>query len=308
MNIIRRRGAVAFFLTLGVCLVAAAVTLNVGWIVFNGRLHPVLLVIGIVLFILMIAGMIVNTIFLLREIKRNERQDSFLNAVTHELKTPIASMQLSLETLQQRELSDEQRQDFYHRMTEDNSRLLATVEQILRAGDAIQRKSARHRLPVDMRLLVAECVEETKRRYQLDSAAVAFTDLSPDVAMIVAAEASDLRSAVLNILDNAVKYSLEKITIATELDHTRDGRIEVRVTDKGVGIPPAVLKRVFLRFYRVTGRDAANVKGTGLGLFIVRSIARRYSGDATVQSEGAGKGATVTLWLPAAGQREGRHA
>ncbi|ADV82963.1 sensor histidine kinase [Terriglobus saanensis] len=302
MNSTRRRGAIAFFLTLGVCLVATAVVLQFGWIIVNGKRFPVLLVLGIVLFILMIAGMIINTIFLVREIRRNERQDSFLNSVTHELKTPIASIQLSLETLQQRPMSEDQRQGFYGMMMEDNARLLATVEQILRAGDASHRKSARHRLPVDLRALTLECLNDIARRHQLRPEAVRMEDRAQGAAVIVAGDVEDLRSALMNVLENAVKYSPVGVRIIAELDLARDGRVSLKINDSGVGIPAAMLKRVFHRFYRVTGRDSVNVKGTGLGLFIVRSVMRQHGGDATAQSFGPGKGTTISLWLPSTGQ------
>src|ERR1700754_185447 len=121
MNINRRRGAIAFFITMGVCLTALAVTLNVTWIHNNGRRLAIDLV-GVVLFAILIAGVVLNTVFLVREIRRNERQDSFLNAVTHELKTPIASMRLYLDTLQRRTVDEQQRQKFYAVMRSDSDR------------------------------------------------------------------------------------------------------------------------------------------------------------------------------------------
>src|SRR5208282_1440576 len=130
MRITRRRNAIVLSITLGACLVALAITLNVGWIIINWR-SLILLVVGVPFFLLLIAGLVLNTIFLVREVRRNERQDSFLNAVTHELKTPITSIRLYLETLQRRALSEEQRQQFYGIMLADSERLLATVEQVL---------------------------------------------------------------------------------------------------------------------------------------------------------------------------------
>src|ERR1700749_3531904 len=128
MRITRRTKAMVFFIVLGVCLVGLAVALNVSWIIFHWR-QVVPLVLGIILFGLLIAGLVINTIFLVREIRRNEQQDSFLNAITHELKTPITSIRLYLQTLERRSLSEEQRYAFYRLMLDDTDRLLGTVEQ-----------------------------------------------------------------------------------------------------------------------------------------------------------------------------------
>ena len=302
MNITRRRGAIAFFITLGICLVGMAVALNVGWILVNVNERRIaLVVLGVIFFGFLIAGLIVNTTFLVREIRRNERQDSFLNAVTHELKTPIASIRLYLDTLQRRPLEESQRQEFYLRIREDNDRLLATVEQILRAGEAgakgVQR-NLRARIPVDMRALTSACLQETIRRHHLFAEAVELDDQTQGAQTHVNGDAESLRTAILNVLDNAVKYSPSGVHIVAELSNVRRGFVVLRIIDTGVGIPPAQLRRVFHRFYRVGGGAIAKVKGTGLGLFIVRSIARQHGGDASAQSYGEGRGTTITLQLP----------
>ncbi len=302
MNITRRRGAIAFFITLGICLVGVAVALNVGWIILNvHQRHIVFLVLGICFFGVIIAGLILNTIFLVREIRRNERQDSFLNAVTHELKTPIASVRLYLETLQRRPLEEAQRQEFYARMMEDNDRLLSTVEQVLRAGEAnakgvLRNPKARH--PLDLRQLAEEVLQETVRRHHLNDTAVHLQDNASERHVFIEADQQSIRTALLNVLDNAVKYSPSGVEITAELSILRENTAMLRITDKGVGIPPAQLKRVFHRFYRVVSRDAMKIKGTGLGLFITRSIARQHGGDATAQSYGVGLGTTITMQLP----------
>src|SRR5512144_3175777 len=128
-----RRRSVIFFTVFGIILVAFAVTLNVSWIVLNWR-TGVLAILGVILFALIIGGMVLNTIFLVREIRRNEQHDSFLNAVTHELKTPVASIRLYLQTLQTRPVDDAKRAEFYRIMLDDSDRLLGTIEQVLRTG------------------------------------------------------------------------------------------------------------------------------------------------------------------------------
>src|SRR6266849_6627588 len=166
MRITSRRGTIVFFLCLGVGLVALAVALNVGWIILNWR-EGVLLFFGLIFFALIIAGMIVNTIFLVREIRRNEQHDSFINAVTHELKTPVASIRLHLETLQRRELPEGQKQDFYSLMLKDADRLTETVEQVLRAGRAGVKTAGREKRDVNFSQLVSECMEATRTRFHL---------------------------------------------------------------------------------------------------------------------------------------------
>ena len=149
MRISGRKRNTILFIVLGACMLGAAVALNVGWIILNWRrLVPML--IGIPFFALLIAGVVLNTIFLVREVRRNERHDSFLNAVTHELKTPITSIRLYLETLQRRDLPEAKRREFYGMMLQDTEWLLATVEQVLKAGELGQRTQNQVRRPVDM--------------------------------------------------------------------------------------------------------------------------------------------------------------
>lgn len=278
-------------------MLGATVALNVGWIILNWRrLAPML--IGIPFFALLIAGVVLNTIFLVREVRRNERHDAFLNAVTHELKTPIASIRLYLETLQRREISEEKRQEFYSVMLEDSDWLLATVEQVLKAGELGQRTQNQVRLPVDMRTLVVECIDKARARHHLNENAVVFEDSGDSAPLMVRGNREELQSVVMNLLDNSVKYSPKTVDVRVSLSLRNDAWLVLSVTDHGIGIPAAQLKRVFKRFYRVPMRTVLRTKGTGLGLFIVRTIARQHGGDAFAESAGEGSGTTVNVELP----------
>lgn len=298
MRITSRRGTIVFFLCLGIGLVALAVALNVGWIILNWR-EGVLLVFGIIFFALIIAGMVVNTIFLVREVRRNEQHDSFINAVTHELKTPVASIRLHLETLQRRELPEPQKQEFYRVMLSDADRLTTTVEQVLRAGRAGDKRAGKEKSEVDFRQIVRDSIQATRTRHHLGPDAIRYKEAVRNGAgLTIRGNAEDLRTAVFNVLDNAVKYSGKKIDVRVHLDGHDEDRIVLRVQDRGVGIPPDDMKRIFRRFYRVSHRSLAHVKGTGLGLFIVKAIAKKHGGRVFAESEGEGKGTTVTLELP----------
>ena len=292
----RRQKAITFFVALCVLLVAAAVTLNITWIVLNAR-RVTPLVLGIILFAIIIAGLIIYTVFLVLEIKRNEEHESFINSVTHELKTPIASIRLYLETLQSRSLTDAQRRNFYDIMLADAERLHHTVDQVLKAGAASQKPKGAARLPVDMAVLARECVNIAVLRHHLQPASIEL-DAHDSGPLVVRGDAEELRTVITNLLDNAVKYSPEAVRVSVSVAAPEPQTVWVRVQDRGVGIPKKQLKRIFNRFYRVQARGLKNVKGTGLGLYIVRTIARAHGGRVFAQSEGEGRGSTFTLELP----------
>src|SRR5512146_3142272 len=204
MRIASRGKTIAFFITLGACLIGVAVALNVSWIVLKWR-EVGALILGIILFSFIIAGVVLNTIFLVREIRRNEQQDSFLNAVTHELKTPVTSIRLYLETLQRRELRDNERRDFYRIMLEDTDRRLGTVEQVLKAGEARQGVREKHQEQVDFGAVVRDSVELAQLRHHLAPGALKVGDAPAD-GIVVMGNREELRTAIANLLDNAVKY------------------------------------------------------------------------------------------------------
>src|SRR5712692_2618074 len=295
MRITSRTKAIVFFITLGVCLVALAIFLNITWIVFHWR-QVVPLVLGIIFFSVIIAGLVVNTIFIVREIRRNERQDSFLNAVTHELKTPITSIRLYLETLQSRPLDEEKRRDFYRIMLEDSDRLLGTVEQVLKAGEA-RHASRRNWQEVDFAEVARNTLELARLRHNLKPEALRF-GAEPAADLVVMGNSEELRTAVFNLLDNAIKYSGEHKNIVVDVRTPNIDSVFFSVRDQGIGIPRVELKRIFNRYYRIQSPATGKVTGTGLGLFIVRSVVRRYGGDAYAESQGEGLGSTFTIRLP----------
>ena len=296
MRITSRAKTIAFFITLGACLVGLAIVLNVSWIILSWRqMAP--LVLGIIVFGFIIAGLVLNTIFLVREVRRNEQQDSFLNAVTHELKTPITSIRLYLQTLERRPLDERQRHDFYRIMLEDTDRLLGTVEQVLKAGEVRNARARTNWREVDLSAMVQESLELARLRHGLGSHTLRFSK-QPPADIIVMGNPEELRTAIANLVENAVKYSGSQPEIIVDVETLDIDNVVVRVHDNGIGIPRAEMKRIFKRFYRVRNRATEQVKGTGLGLFIVRSIARRHGGEAFAESEGEGRGSTFTLRFP----------
>ena len=293
----RRRKSVAFFITLGACLVALTIALNVGWIILNLR-QVALLVLGIIFFLVLIFGLVLNTTFLIREIRRNEQHDAFINAVTHELKTPIASIRLYLETLKTREVEEEQRREFYNIMLADSDRLLLTVEQVLRAGRTGHKRRRISNSEINIGDMVRECLELTRVRYGLNESHLRYSE-TPEVHSVrVSGDVDELRAAFSNLLDNAVKYSDDQVRVSVSVSALDNKRVAVRVADTGIGIPSAQLKRIFKRFYRVPGRFMARVKGTGLGLFIVHSVVKKHGGRVFAESGGLGHGSTFTVLLP----------
>jgi len=293
-----RRRSVIFFTVLGICLVIVAVTLNISWLVLNWK-EGVMAVLGLILFLVIIGGVAFNTVFLVREIRRNEQHDSFINAVTHELKTPVASIRLYLQTLQSRELDEEKRREFYRIMLEDSDRLLHTIDQVLRAGATGSRLRRIARVRLNLAEIARECVELARTRFHLGPDALAFVQKTRNEP-IVLGDGDELKAAVWNLIDNAVKYSPNDVHVVVELQEVENQRFAIRVIDRGVGISPPELKRIFRRFYRIPASVAVRTKGSGLGLFIVRSVARRHGGRAFAESAGAGQGSTFTLLLPSA--------
>ncbi|MEP6944358.1 MAG: HAMP domain-containing sensor histidine kinase [Acidobacteriota bacterium] len=291
----RRRKTAIFFLIFGIILSILAIVLNIGWIILNLR-EVAMLVLGVIFFALIITGLILNTIFLLREIRRNEQHDAFLNAVTHELKTPIASIKLYLETLKARELDPAKRREFYDIMLDDNQRLLSTVEQVLRASSTREKQRLLNLSEIDIALLIEQTIATVRSQRHLDDTAIKFIPAAESIKVM--GDRGELEALVRNLLDNALKYSPAEPRVTVKLRTKGDKTAEFYVRDNGSGIQRSDLKRIFKRFYRVSNPSADTIKGTGLGLAIVKSIVERHGGRVRAQSRGVGQGTTFFVQLP----------
>jgi signal transduction histidine kinase len=180
-------------------------------------------------------------------------------------------------------------------MLEDSDRLLGTIDQVLLTGRTGAGARRLHRAPVDLGALVEECIARAVTLYSLPEQSIQYKRTSEAA---VSGDADELKAAVSNLLDNAIKYSGANVKIEIDTRQIEDRFIAVRVRDNGAGIPGGELKRIFKRFYRVPGPATTRVKGTGLGLFIVRSVAKRHGGRAWAESEGPGRGSTFVFQIP----------
>jgi len=294
MGVTGRQKSVAFFIALGAGMITILLLLYVGWVILKWR-SGLLLFLGIVLLAIIIAGVVLTTIFLVREIRRNEQHDAFINAVTHELKTPVASIRLYLETLLTRSVDDKKREEFYRIMLDDSDRLLHTIEQVLRTGRLGAAHPILNKAPIDLNTLLQGCVERARTLHGLSQDTLLF---EPGGNFTVEGDADEVQSALANLIDNAVKYSRPHVKVVVQTGAVDAKTVAIRVKDQGVGLARDELKRVFKRFYRVPSPLTARQKGTGLGLFIVRSVAKRHGGKVWAESAGIGRGTTFVFQLP----------
>ena len=292
-----RKRSIVLVALLGSGLIAFAVALNVSFIVVNWR-TGLLVLLGVLGLVVLVGGLTLNTAFVIREIRRSEQHDAFIHAVTHELKTPLASIKLYLQTLRQRDLPVDKRHDVIDTMLEDSDRLQQTIDQILLAGKTGDARRVDHPADVDVSEIVGECVSLAGKRYHLANGEVAYVHPPPGGAFVVQGDREELVAAVTNLVDNAVKYSGDRVRVAVEVARVGARRVAISVRDQGIGITGHELKRVFRRFYRLPAALRSRVRGTGLGLSIVRAVARRHGGRAYAESRGAGRGSTFTLELP----------
>ncbi len=300
------RRSIGVPLSIGIVSMVLVLALSVGWQVLVWRdatkpsavltpLDLVLFGLGTLFFLLVFGGLVWLSVKVVIEMRLNQAQRAFLDAVTHELKTPLASFRLGLETLGRHALDPEQRSAFLDRMGEDLDRLESTVEQVLAAARAEEgARGPDRRRSVELAALLGEHVEELRARHQLDGDAVALEAAGP---VRVRGDAAELGLVFRNLLENAFKYSREPVRIRVGIGEARDGRVCVEISDEGIGIPNHELERIFERFHRA-GRDVQRqTAGLGLGLFVVRTLLRKHGGRVVARSEGAGRGSRFVVTL-----------
>lgn len=260
------------------------------------RVDAVLFVLGTFFFLLVLGGLVWLCVKLVLEMRLNQSQRAFLDAVTHELKTPLASFRLGLETLERHQLAPPQRGEFIGRMGEDLDRLEDTVAQVLaaaRADETLPSRAAREE-GVEIQELLTGHIEELRERHDLRGNCVRLVETR---SVRVRGDAGELGLVFRNLLENAVKYSDQPVEIRIGVEQVSDGRIRVEISDQGIGIPKQDLRRIFRRFYRA-GRDVRRqVSGLGLGLFVVRALLHKHGGRIVALSEGAGRGSRFIVTL-----------
>ncbi len=295
-------------ITLTSFLVVVAVSLTVGWLILVAResaalvegfraIHWALAIVGSLFFVLIITAAILQAVWLVGEMRTNQRQRNFIDAVTHELHTPLTSLRLYLDTLRDKSLDELQRREFLDVMSEDLDRLQRTIDQILSAARTERRPG---RQWVDLVELLRECVTDARERHGLGEDSLRLR--LPPVAA-VRGDVEQLRLAFRNLIENAIRYARERVEVDITVRSTSPRRLEVEVADQGVGIPPSSLGRIFLAFQRLSHEASLSARGLGLGLYIVRNVVRAHGGSVRAESEGAGSGSRFIVTLP--GQLDG---
>ncbi len=299
----RRRRSITTPIIVGSATVALAVAMLVGWtliiVTSVETMDPVdtwLLVLGIVSLTVIVAVLVMFVVFLVRGILENRRQVTFIDSVTHELKSPLASLKLCLETLEREGVSAEQRVDLRKMMLGDVERLSAFIDDVLAANRLSHESVSRERAEVAAVPLLERCVARVSRRYDMPAGAISL-DVQPDLALVT--DTTALETVVQNLLDNAVKYSDPPVQVELSA-RAEAGDVIIRVRDDGIGLAPSDHKRIFQRFYRVDSEPVRRRGGTGLGLYVVSALVRGLGGSLRAHSDGPDQGTLVEVTLKGA--------
>jgi len=299
-----RRRSMRVPITLAVVMIVILLLLIIGWVALTiigayrtdvAPFYWTLLPLGTSLIIILLLGVVAYLVIAIRTISLNRRQQNFIDSVTHELKSPIASLRLHLQTLRRRTVSPEKQAEFNELMIEDVDRLDRLITQILDASriDAGQAVGDIDEVRIDW--LVKDCVSEVLRTTHVGDD-VFKVDIDPSYC--VYARAAHLRIVVRNLLENAIKYGGDPPRVEITAQSKEKGGVTVCICDNGRGIEPNDRKRIFRRFVRLGEELHRKTRGTGLGLYIVRTLIRRIGGDVRVIDRPGGQGSMFELEIP----------
>ena len=292
-------------IVLSTIAVLLTVTMLIGWIfvihenqsltrALYGNLW--LLAGGIISLAVVMSVVILFSVSLVREILEGRRQQTFIDSVTHELRSPLASMRLCLETLEREGLSAPQRNNLRQMMRTDVERLSVFVDDILEASRIAHGLRAQSWTVVDVTQLLKDAIAGVCRRYGLDAEVF---QLDAPEQLPVTTDPTALETIVKNILDNAVKYSASPPPpVQVTVRPAKAGQVEICVRDRGIGVERTQLKRIFKRFHRVPSPAVNERSGTGLGLYVVAQLLRSRGGSIRAESAGANQGTSIYVRLP----------
>jgi signal transduction histidine kinase len=296
------RRSISWPIMLGVSMILLLVALAVGWIIVTARsalagenaaIYWTLLAVGTTFLVLLTVGVVVYLLLSIKSVRLTQRQSNFIDSVTHELKSPIASLKLYLQTLTRRKVSDEQAEGFHRSMLEDLERLDNLINHLLDAA-RIEREPLETPLEdVDLAQLIRSIAQTAQQHYHLADSALELR-LNPAT---LNGRPADLEMLFRNLIDNAIKYSSPQPKIEVDLS-AHDGRVTARISDNGPGIPINLRRKIFGRFVRLGSELERKQAGTGLGLFIVRQLVRRMRGKITVRGRGSQRGTVFEVELP----------
>lgn len=302
MDFPSRRRSLGWPIALGVVMIVLLVALTVGWLVlpalgddWNPGAYWTIVALGATFLVLVLVGVVLYLALTIKAFRLNQRQSNFIDSVTHELKSPIASLKLYLQTLSRRPVSGEEAAGFYRFMLDDLERLDTLINHMLDAARLDQRPAEAELRDVELSSLLANAAETACRRYHLPEDTIKL-ELTP---ALIRARPIDLEMVFRNLIDNAIKYAGSPPEVRVQARFARPETITVGVSDNGPGIPPKLRRKIFGRFVRLGSELEREKTGTGLGLFIVRTLVQRLKGAIHVRAAGQGSGTVFEVELPA---------
>ncbi len=262
--------------------------------ILAGRINILVLIGGFFLLLMILGGMYFIFIFLAKQVDTTRAYDNFIANVTHELKSPLASIQLHLETLKKRNVEREKQSELIDLMLRDTERLRGLIDTILNISMIEQRKMVYNFEVYDIRETIIPVINEIASCVKLNTGRIEVEGM-PEGKVLLDLDA--FKIVVRNLVENAVKYSVGELRLIIKL-YVKHNKFYLDFVDNGIGISPKDRKRIFNKFSRLESKNIPNVKGTGLGLYMVKEIVRGHRGKIDVWSEGEGKGSTFQVVFP----------